>query len=297
MRVKADEEEHQRNPMPENVEAVIGLVNARPSISLSEIKDESGISPATAHRILKDSKYKSYKIKCHQDILERDYEPRAEFCQSMMERANNDRNFLHNVCFTDEATFTLHNKPNTQNCRQWAQENPHNLVATRTQYPQKVNVWAGIFRHHIIGPFFIDGNLNAEKYLETLNQLVIPRLRQIEPDLENNVWFQQDGCPAHNTQEIMALLRNNFRGTICRAGTLRWPPRSPDLAPCDFFLWGHLKSAIYKTRHYNLEDLREAIIQGCRQITNRQLANVRREFYNRLGYCLAQNGGHFEHLI
>lgn len=32
----------------------------------------------------------------------------------------------------------------------------------------KVNVWAGLISNNIIGPFFIDGNLHGEKYLELL---------------------------------------------------------------------------------------------------------------------------------
>ena len=31
------------------------------------------------------------------------------------------------------------------------------------------------------------------------------------------------------------------------AGSITWPPKSPDLAPLDFFSWGHLKSLIYET--------------------------------------------------
>lgn len=27
---------------------------------------------------------------------------------------------------------------------------------------------------------------------------------------------------------------------------LTWPPRSPDLTPCDFFLWGYIKDFAYK---------------------------------------------------
>ena len=27
---------------------------------------------------------------------------------------------------------------------------------------------------------------------------------------------------------------------------LLWPPRSPDLTPCDFFLWGYVKDNAYK---------------------------------------------------
>jgi hypothetical protein len=41
------------------------------------------------------------------------------------------------------------------------------------------------------------------------------------------------------------------------------PPRSPDLNPCDFYLWGKLKSVVYAKNPHDLEalkqNLREAI--------------------------------------
>jgi len=39
-----------------------------------------------------------------------------------------------------------------------------------------------------------------------------------------------------------------FRINDCWIGQGRpmyWPPRSPDLTPKDFFLWGHIKALIY----------------------------------------------------
>jgi len=35
---------------------------------------------------------------------------------------------------------------------------------------------------------------------------------------------------------------------------VEWPPRSPDLSPLDYFLWGHLKR-VYKTKSRKLENL------------------------------------------
>jgi hypothetical protein len=26
---------------------------------------------------------------------------------------------------------------------------------------------------------------------------------------------------------------------------MKWPPRSPDLTPCDFFLWGYVKEQVF----------------------------------------------------
>jgi hypothetical protein len=38
-----------------------------------------------------------------------------------------------------------------------------------------------------------------------------------------------------------------------------WPPRSPDLAPADFFLWGLLKNKVYKNTPRTIEQLKYAI--------------------------------------
>ncbi|CAB4062941.1 unnamed protein product [Lepeophtheirus salmonis] len=38
-------------------------------------------------------------------------------------------------------------------------------------------------------------------------------------------------------------------------GDLEWPACSPDLAPCDFYLWGFLKSKVYVNRPRSLADL------------------------------------------
>lgn len=279
-------------------EMVLALIHGNSRLSVRDIAKEVGISKSYVLRILRKHGYKSYKFSCHQEILPRDADVRNSFCEQMFNKCNEDENFLRRICFTDECTFTLNGEPNKQIHRIWSIENPHEQVFTRTQYPKKVNVWAGILGHNIIGPFFIEGNLNSEKYCNLLENEVCPTIARLV-NLEN-VWYQHDGCPAHYTRNVMNILNVTFPDRwIGRGGILSWPPRSPDLAPCDFFLWPHLKNKIYKPNHSfnNIEELKQAIIGECRNITDRQLANVRRNFYNRLGYCLMENGGLFENLI
>ena len=45
-----------------------------------------------------------------------------------------------------------------------------------------------------------------------------------------------------------------------------WPPRSPDLTPCDFFLWGHVKNQVFKTPPPSLEILGQRIKEEYRFI-------------------------------
>ena len=53
---------------------------------------------------------------------------------------------------------------------------------------------------------------------------------------------------------------------ISRAGIQPWSPRSSDLNPLDYFLWGHLKSLVYTTPIENENDLRNRIVASCEAI-------------------------------
>ena len=59
---------------------------------------------------------------------------------------------------------------NHQNFRFWSADNPNWTREVKCQDAEKVNVWAGIYKHSIIGPFFIDGNINGENYLDLLEK-------------------------------------------------------------------------------------------------------------------------------
>lgn len=295
---KCNAQENVRNHENTNADNVLQSVIENPNVSLRQVAENIGVHHTTVQKILKNHNYRSYKYQCHQELFPDDMEKRTQFCYNMMEKANEDRYFLRNVCFTDECTFTLHNEPNVQNCRIWATHNPHKYLETRTQYPQKLNVWAGILGRHIIGPFFLDGNLTSERFLQILTDEITPTLNEVAPENEE-IWFQMDGCPAHNSRVVREYLQESFNNKVIGKGyEIGWPPRSPDLSPNDFFLWGHLKSKIYSgNRFENLEQLQTTIRDHCARISRHQLSNVRRQFYDRLGYCLTVNGGLFEHLL
>ena len=49
---------------------------------------------------------------------------------------------------------------------------------------------------------------------------------------------------------------------------LPWPPRSPDLTPCDFFLWGFVKDSVYvPPLPTSLKELRDRITHTLQTIT------------------------------
>lgn len=279
---------------------VCGLVEASEPCSSSQLAQNLDMPARTVRAILTRNKYKSYKVSLTQEIFPDDKIRRLLFCEAMREKCNVDENFTFNVLFSDECSFPLHGIHNSSVTRYWSTENKHLHIAARTQYPQKLNVWVGILGNDIIGPYFIEGNLNAAKYLELLQLQIVPAVQAVRPNFEE-IWFQQDGCPAHISRPVREFLAATFQGRcISSISEIKWPARTPDLSPNDFFLWGYLKSKIYSHEHdraQNLHQLRDKIVDALESITPETLANVRREFYDRLGYCEAQEGDKFEHLI
>jgi hypothetical protein len=55
---------------------------------------------------------------------------------------------------------------------------------------------------------------------------------------KNTTWFQQDGATAHTARHPRAILKMFPGRVVSLHEAIPWPPRSPDLSPCDFFLRG-----------------------------------------------------------
>ena len=73
-------------------------------------------------------------------------------------------------------------------------------------------------------------------------------------------YFQQDGAPPHFALTVRAYLDRTFPGRwIGRSGPLPWPPHSPDLTPCDFWLWGMVKERTYSRKIRDINDLKDRI--------------------------------------
>lgn len=296
----------QRQPIVEDNTKlnVLLAIQENPVTSARQIARENDLSHTTVMKLLHASKMHPYKMQAVQELIGDDTDRRIEFCEQMMNLINDNQISLDWILFSDESTFTLNGEVNRQNCRYWNDSNPHWIEENHTQYPQKVNVWAGIIGNRIIGPAFLNETLNGERYLTFLQEDLIPYLavqfpNENDPDLpDNRVWFQQDGAPPHYALPVRRYLNEIFPNRwIGRRGAVEWPARSPDLTPLDFFLWGYLKNKVYVTKPTNIEDLKESIRHETSLILPEMLEKVKNEFYNRLGFCQETRGAHFEHLL
>jgi hypothetical protein len=139
-------------------------------------------------------------------------------------------------------------------------------------------------RDSIVGPFEFPARLNAQHYINFLEQDL--------PELLENVPLQ------HFSRQVRQILARRYPNSwIDRGGPVNWTARSPDLTPLDYFLWGHLKNYIYREPVNNLEELNDRIHEALATVAPNMIRLARENLIKRARLCLHMEGGHFEHLL
>ncbi|GFV24924.1 hypothetical protein TNCV_883901 [Trichonephila clavipes] len=122
------------------------------------------------------------------------------------------------------------------------------------------------------------------------------------PELNNHdvqeLWFQQDGATCHTARATIDLLKDTFGDRlISRFGPVNWPPRSCDLTPLDYFLWGYVKSLVYADKPQTLDHLEDNIRHVIADIRPQMLEKVIENWTSRLDYIRASHGSPMPEII
>ena len=111
------------------------------------------------------------------------------------------------------------------------------------------------------------------------------------------MWFQQDSATSHTARVTNDLLKGKFgERVISRNGPVEWLPRSCDLTPLGFFLWGHIKSLVYANKPPTLDDLRENIQREIANVPVEMCARVVENWVQRIDRCKRDRGGHMTNI-
>lgn len=276
----------------ENVDRVREMFMRSPKKSLRQGSRESGLSRYSVATILKkDLSFKPWKPHYVQQLFPDDCDRRMEFGEIFLSWNEDWPELFENILWTDEAVFHIGGFVNRHNSHYWASVNPNECVE-KAQGRPKVTVWCGITSSQVVGPFFLRNTMNGERYLEMLQDRVWPVISQWNnPQLH----FMQDGAPAHFANDVREWLHDHFPGRwIGRRGAHEWPARSPDLTPCDFFLWGWAKEEVYKRKPRNLDELEAVITDVLANVPPNMLQASVSNVPVRLRKCVENAGAYVE---
>ncbi|GFV97989.1 putative LOC100569746 [Trichonephila clavipes] len=116
--------------------------------------------------------------------------------------------------------------------------------------------------------------------------------------MSRKLWFQQGGATCHTARATIDLLKDTFGDRlISRFGPVNWPPRSCDLTPLDYFLWGYVKSLVYADKPQTLDHLEDNIRRVIAYIRPQMLEKVIENWTSRLDYIPASRGSPMPEII
>ena len=278
----------------ENKENVCAAVRENPSTSVRVIAAELNMSIGSVHNILKEENFHPFKPVSCQLLFDGDTDRRMQFCEVVRDLLNHDPAFMRKLKFSDECVFSLQSRVNQHNVHHWETENPHIRIGRSNKTPT-LTVWACVGYGGIVDFDISPATMNSERYCDIINNKVIPHFTAGH----HEQWiYQHDGAPSHFSVNARQLLDGSLPGRwYGRRGAVEWPPRSPDLTVCDFWLWAYLRSKVYNPpgRVFpNLTSLQETLQVELSRIPLSMFRRAINDFPRRIHRCLEAEGDLFE---
>ncbi|UYV67726.1 hypothetical protein LAZ67_5001784 [Cordylochernes scorpioides] len=235
----------------EKINEVEKMILANRRITVREVAEDLNISIGSCHSIfINDLGMRRVAAKFVPKLLNCDQKQhRMNIANEMLDSVRDDPNLLQRVITGDEAWVYGYDVETKAQSSQW--KPPHEPRPKKArQVRSNMNVLLTVFfdcRGVVHHEFLPEGRtVNKEYYLQVMRNLR-EAIRQKRPDLwMNKNWLlHHDNAPAHTS-----LL----------------PPYSPDLAPCDFFLFPKLKRPMKGRRYATLDEIKTASKEELKKI-------------------------------
>ncbi len=141
---------------------------------------------------------------------------------------------------------------------------------------------------------FTEQTINSEAYIETLRRLR-ERIRKKRPGMwtggvdgstDCEFVIQHDNASPHTSNLTLGFLFDQ--------DLLAHLPYSPDLAPCDYWLFPLLKARLRGIKHRNLAELKKSVRKVIRDIPEQSFQEALYKLPMRWRKCVASAGKYFE---
>ena len=127
----------------------------------------------------------------------------------------------------------------------------------------------------------------------TLTNLLVTVRNDQAKDGQESIFYMttpHDNASSHKCEVVKSFLASE------KVKVLNHPPYSPDLSPCDFFLFPRHKKMLSGNKYTSRSSPGSAIYQCLQQIPKEDYLSAFREWVKRLQKCVSVNGEYFEGL-
>ena len=275
----------------ENIKIINEIVRNDRRLSVRMMSDITNIDRETIRKILTEdlqmtkvcAKMVPKNLTCEQKMN------RKDICSDIMERFTDDPELVSKIITCDETWIFQYDPETKRQSMHWKTPTSPRVKKARMS-KSKLKVMLIVF-FDINGIIMIEWvpqgqTVNQHYYIETLKKLR-ERVRKKRTNLwSNNSWLlhQNNNAPAHN-----ALSVKQFLAEKCITG-LEHPPYSPDLAPCDFYLFPKLKSALKGTHFQSVEEVKTKTADILKKMTLNDFQHCFEQWKTRMQRCIDREG-------
>jgi len=266
------------------------IIRADQRLTIREVR----IAFGTCQKILtEDSRMRHVTAKFVPRLLTAEQkDDRMSICTDLHDRAQNDPNFMSSVITGDECWVCGYDPETKQMSSQWS--------TSSSPRPKKARQVKSNIKTMLIVYFDIDGLAHHEfvptgqtvykEFHKTVLKHLRDAVRRHRPEKwsSGNWILHQDNAPAHR-----AVTTNEFLPKH-NIPSLPQPPYSPDLAPCEFFLFPQLKKTMKGRRFDYVEDIHANMTRQLRASTKSDYQRCFRQWQERRRKCIQAQGHYFE---
>ena len=277
-----------------NVERVREKVRSDRRLTVRMIADKLNMNSERVWRIItEDLGMRKVCVKVVPRLLnDGQKENCVQVCQDILKQLEITPDLLSRVVTSDESWIFKYDPLTKRQSLEWKSASSPRPKKARL-FKSKIKVMLIVFFdvHGIVHLKFLPQGqtINQNVYKDILRRLM-HSVREKRRELwETKSWLlHHDNAPAHNALSIQQFLAEN------NIAVLEQPPYSPDLAPCDFFLFPKLKRVIKGTRFQDSKAITTAVTKKLRAIPMESFQKCIEAWRQRLEKCILAQGDYFE---
>ena len=294
-RESVEDEPHQRRPRTsineQHVNEIKDLVLQNRRLTCRDIADIVGISHGSVNTILKDvlnlKRVKSRLVPKTLNFLEK--QRRVEVCETML---SDYQDQMERMITGDETWIYAYDPETTDQSSEYrakGEARPKRSRQSRSKIKVMLTVffdYHGLVHHEFLPP---GQTVNKAYYLGVMRRLR-EAIRKKRPDLwKENTWFlHHDNAPSHTALILRDFFAKNSTHIVPQ------PAYSPDLAPCDFWLFSKLKSPLRGHRFDSIDEIKTESLKELKAIPAIEYKKCFEEWKKRWHMCIASGGDYFE---
>lgn len=276
----------------ENVIKVRDLVRSDRRLTVRMIGEQLGLTHTTVHQILtNDLEMRKICAKMVPKILSQDQKDnRRDRCLDFLEQIENDPSFLERVITGDESWIFEYDPETKRQSQEWhTSASPRQKKGRMSKSKIKSMLICFFDSQGIVHKEFVPQGqtVNQHFYKEVLEKLR-KRVIRVRPNIKSTWVLHHDNAPCHTAISISQFLATK------NIPVAPQPPYSPDLSPCDFFLFPRIKIHL-KGRHFGtLENIQPSVTDELKAIPVTEFQNCYKQWKHRLQRCVDSQGNYFE---